>query len=68
MSLGIALLGTGDIAQRAFTTAVQAVEGARLVAVLSRDKAPALSVPSSMASLRSMMASLACCGALRWTR
>jgi 1,5-anhydro-D-fructose reductase (1,5-anhydro-D-mannitol-forming) len=39
MTLGIALLGTGNIAQRAFIPAMQAVEGARLVAVLSRDKA-----------------------------
>jgi 1,5-anhydro-D-fructose reductase (1,5-anhydro-D-mannitol-forming) len=39
MTLGIALLGTGNIAQRAFVPAVQAVDGARLVAVLSRDKA-----------------------------
>jgi predicted dehydrogenase len=39
MTLGIALLGTGNIAQRAFIPAVQAVDGARLVAVLSRDKA-----------------------------
>ena len=33
MTLGIALLGTGNIAQRAFVPAVQAVDGARLVAV-----------------------------------
>jgi predicted dehydrogenase len=39
MTLGIALLGTGGIAQHAFVPAVQAVEAARLVAVLSRDKA-----------------------------
>jgi predicted dehydrogenase len=39
MTLGIALLGTGNIAQRAFVPAVQAVDGARLVAVLSREKA-----------------------------
>jgi predicted dehydrogenase len=39
MTLGIALLGTGNIAQRAFIPAVQAVDGARLEAVLSRDKA-----------------------------
>jgi 1,5-anhydro-D-fructose reductase (1,5-anhydro-D-mannitol-forming) len=38
MTLGIALLGTGDIAHRAFAPAVQAVDEARLVAVLSRDK------------------------------
>ena len=38
MTLGIALLGTGNIAQRAFIPAVQAVEEAHLVAVLSRDK------------------------------
>jgi predicted dehydrogenase len=39
MTLGIALLGTGNIAQRAFVPAVHAVDAARLVAVLSRDKA-----------------------------
>ena len=39
MTLGMALLGTGNIAQRAFVPAVQAVDSARLVAVLSRDKA-----------------------------
>ena len=39
MALGIALLGTGNIAQRAFVPAVQAVDGACLVAVLSRDRA-----------------------------
>jgi predicted dehydrogenase len=39
MTLGIALLGTGNIAQRAFVPAVQAVDGLCLVAVLSRDKA-----------------------------
>jgi 1,5-anhydro-D-fructose reductase (1,5-anhydro-D-mannitol-forming) len=39
MTLGIALLGTGGIAERAFIPAVQAVDGARLVAVLSRDQA-----------------------------
>jgi predicted dehydrogenase len=38
MTLGIALLGTGGIAQHAFVPAVQAVEVAHLVAVLSRDK------------------------------
>lgn len=32
MTLGIASLGTGNIAQRAFVPAVQAVDGARLVA------------------------------------
>jgi len=37
MSLGIALLGTGSIADHAFASAVQATEGAQLVAVLSRD-------------------------------
>src|SRR5438132_2707325 len=37
MSLGIALLGTGSIADHAFAPAVQATEGAQLVAVLSRD-------------------------------
>jgi 1,5-anhydro-D-fructose reductase (1,5-anhydro-D-mannitol-forming) len=39
MTLGIALLGTGSIAQRAFVPAVRAVAGARLVAVLSRERA-----------------------------
>lgn len=39
MTLGIALLGTGNIAAHAFVPAVQAVPTARLVAVLSRDKA-----------------------------
>jgi predicted dehydrogenase len=39
MTLGIALLGTGNIAQHALVPAVQAVDGARVVAVLSRDKA-----------------------------
>jgi predicted dehydrogenase len=39
MTVGIALLGTGNIAQRAFIPAVQVVDEARLVAVLSRDKA-----------------------------
>src|SRR4030095_2171811 len=39
MTLGIALLGTGGIAQHAFVPAVHAVDEARLVAVLSRDKA-----------------------------
>jgi predicted dehydrogenase len=38
MTLGIALLGTGRIAEHAFVPAVQAVDNARLVAVLSRDK------------------------------
>lgn len=39
MTLGIALLGTGRIAATAFVPAVQAVDGAHLVAVLSRDPA-----------------------------
>ncbi|MGE3536424.1 MAG: Gfo/Idh/MocA family protein [Candidatus Tectimicrobiota bacterium] len=39
MTLGIALLGTGRIAESAFVPAVRAVEAARLVAVLSRDQA-----------------------------
>ena len=39
MSLGIALLGTGDIAHRAFAPAVNALDNANLVAVLSRDQA-----------------------------
>src|SRR5215472_10564746 len=38
MSLGIALLGTGTIANHAFAPAVQATDGAQLVAVLSRDQ------------------------------
>jgi predicted dehydrogenase len=38
MTLGIALLGTGGIAEHAFVPAVQAVDEARLVAVLSRNK------------------------------
>lgn len=38
MTLGIALLGTGVIADRSFAPAVQATPGAQLVAVLSRDK------------------------------
>lgn len=38
MTLGIALLGTGRIAETAFIPAVQAVDDARLVAVLSRDQ------------------------------
>jgi 1,5-anhydro-D-fructose reductase (1,5-anhydro-D-mannitol-forming) len=38
MSLGIALLGTGSIADHAFAPAVQATDGAQLVAVLSRDQ------------------------------
>jgi 1,5-anhydro-D-fructose reductase (1,5-anhydro-D-mannitol-forming) len=39
MSVGLALLGTGRIAERAFIPAIHAVAEARLVAVLSRDKA-----------------------------
>jgi predicted dehydrogenase len=39
MTLGIALLGTGGIAQRTFVPAVYEVDAARLVAVLSRDQA-----------------------------
>src|SRR2546430_9744891 len=38
MPLGIALLGTGSIADQAFAPAVQATAGAQLVAVLSRDQ------------------------------
>ena len=38
MTLGLALLGTGTIAQHAFVPAVHAVDAARLVAVLSRDQ------------------------------
>src|SRR5919204_6439430 len=37
MALGIALLGTGSIADHAFAPAVQATDGAQLIAVLSRD-------------------------------
>src|SRR3989442_15877241 len=37
MPLGIALWGTGSIADQAFAPAVQATDGAQLVAVLSRD-------------------------------
>ena len=37
MTLGLALLGTGRIAESAFVPAIHAVECARLVAVLSRD-------------------------------
>ena len=48
MTLGIALLGTGNIAQRAFVPAVQAVDGAHLVAVLSRQVRGPYS-PSNMA-------------------
>jgi predicted dehydrogenase len=39
MTLGMALLGTGNIAQRAFVPTVQAVDEVCLVAVLSRDQA-----------------------------
>ncbi len=39
MTLGMALLGTGRIAETAFVPAVQAVVGTDLVAVLSRDQA-----------------------------
>lgn len=39
MSLEIALLGTGSIAHRAFAPAVNALDNANLVAVLSRDQA-----------------------------
>lgn len=39
MTLGMALLGTGDLAARVFVPAVRAVAGARLTAVLSRDTA-----------------------------
>ena len=38
MTLGIGLLGTGSIATRAFAPAVNAVEGASLTAVLSRER------------------------------
>lgn len=38
MTLGIGILGTGGIATRAFAPAVNAAEGASLVAVLSRDR------------------------------
>jgi len=39
MTLGIGLLGTGSIARRAFARSANAVDGARLVGVLSRDRA-----------------------------
>ena len=39
MTLGLALLGTGRIAANAFIPAVKAVQGADLVAILSRDAA-----------------------------
>lgn len=39
MTLGLALLGTGRIAESAFVPAVQAIAEAQLVAVLSRDQA-----------------------------
>jgi myo-inositol 2-dehydrogenase/D-chiro-inositol 1-dehydrogenase len=39
MTLGIALLGTGNSAQCAFVPAAQAADEARIVAVLSRDRA-----------------------------
>jgi predicted dehydrogenase len=39
MAIGIGILGTGGIATRAFAPAVQAVAGASLVAVLSRERA-----------------------------
>ena len=42
MTVGLALLGTGRIAESAFIPAMDAVDGARLVAVLSRDKARGL--------------------------
>ena len=38
MTLGVALFGTGRIADHSFAPAVQAADGAQLVAVLSRDK------------------------------
>lgn len=39
MTLGIAILGAGRIAESAFVPAARAVDGARIVAVLSRDEA-----------------------------
>jgi predicted dehydrogenase len=39
MTIGIGILGTGSIVNRAFAPAVQAVAGASLTAVLSRNKA-----------------------------
>jgi len=39
MTVGIALLGTGRITQREWLPALQAVDGTRLVAVLSREQA-----------------------------
>ena len=38
MTLGIGILGTGSIATRAFAPAVNAVQGAVLTAVLSRER------------------------------
>ncbi len=38
MVLGVAILGTGSIATRAFAPALNAVHGAELTAVLSRDR------------------------------
>lgn len=38
MTLGVAILGTGSIATRAFAPAVNAASGANLTAVLSRDR------------------------------
>lgn len=38
MTLGVAILGTGSIATRAFAPALKAVSGAELTAVLSRDR------------------------------
>ena len=38
MTLGVAILGPGSIATRAFAPALNAVHGAELAAVLSRDR------------------------------
>jgi predicted dehydrogenase len=66
MTLGIALLGTGNIAQRAFVPAVQAVDGARLVAVLSRDKACG-AIFAQQYGIPEVYDHLdACCGARGW--
>jgi hypothetical protein len=50
MTLGMALLSTGNITHHALAPAVQAVDEARLVAVLSREgmtcSAPAREAPS----------------------
>ena len=68
MTLGIALLGTGGIAHHAFVPAVHAVDAARLVAVLSRDKTRGAAFAQQHGIPRSMTISMPCCGARRWMR